>query len=1086
MNYMRLRHIILFLLMTLFITPVHGQEAVGSNIVSRTLLQSYGSKAIEQRVYDNGLGDIVQEIQSYPGSGLPSIVVQHEYDEYRRKTRTWLPVTSSGSDFISSNMVASLAQSQYSDSAPFSRTVYDNFLASQPSELYMAGSQWQNHGKKVYYSEYVGISMSAYKDGYLCISSNAMKYFCNLAVDEDGGWSAEYTDLNGRLRISETSQGKTYYVYNAKGDISYVIPPALSKYILENYDDDVLEDTDGMMKKYAYIYRYDKQRHCIYKKLPGCDPTYYIYERAGNCILSQDGYQRRRGWWAYSIPDKFGRPCISGICKYRNAYSAEPLHSKFVYAEYDGSSNKTGGYTIHNLTLQNQTLYTAIYYDGYSFIGHHGVPSSLTASVVSGFPIDNTLGRGMQTGSATAVLNGESVSGYTYSAMYYDSHYRVAQVKSTNHMGGTDVTCTEYSYTGKPLTVKILHTKRGTKDTEVDYTYAYDDADRKDSYTFSISHGEPEVSSTMSYEYDALGRLSKTIRPFTTSVDPVIEYNYDLHGWTKKITTHSFQEELSYADGLGTPCYNGNISSIRWKDKTSNAFRGYKYTYDNANRLTSGVYGEGDALTTNVNRFSENVGYDDVDGNITAITRYGKTSANGYGQMDNLSLSYDGYRLTGVTETAADYNVTGSFEYKKAKGSQYKYNKSGSLIADKSRDIAFILHDYNNNPCAIYFTNGNVTKYVYSGSGEKLRVVHYTAKPNITRTFGVKPAELTQAQILYVDSTDYLLGGSLVVKNGRIDKCYFEGGFTRAFETSATTDRFVFYYYNKDHLGNNREVVDIKGRIHQVTNYYPFGAPFADEKAIKGESLQPYKYNGKELDLMHGLNTYDYGARQYDPILARWDRIDSRCEDFYAVSPYVYANNNPVKFIDPDGNSPLSALIKVAAKRGVKSGIKTYIKKNIEHRLKNYMSKDMLKQFAKDADDVMGALDNSWWETALELVPVAGDIYGGSKFAKQMTTAYNKLQDLENKYVGKIAKSLPDKERKKFIKNMRSKGVADARKDQTKGLPHGGDVKYEKGKGIDGHHSDKVSENPDKMTDPRNIEFMKQEDHIKYHQQYGY
>ena len=502
---------------------------------------------------------------------------------------------------------------------------------------------------------------------------------------------------------------------------------------------------------------------------------------------------------------------------------------------------------------------------------------------------------------ATAVLNGESVSGYTYSAMYYDSHYRVAQVKSTNHMGGTDVTCTEYSYTGKPLTVKILHTKGGTKDTEVDYTYAYDDADRKDSFTFSISHGEPEVSSTMSYEYDALGRLSKITRPFTTSVDPVIEYKYDLHGWTKKITTHSFQEELSYADGLGTPCYNGNISSIRWKDKTSNAFRGYKYTYDNANRLTSGVYGEGDALTTNVNRFSENVGYDDVDGNITAITRYGKTSANGYGQMDNLTLSYNGYQLAEVSETVADYNVTGSFEYKKAKGSQYKYNNSGSLIADKSRDIAFILHDYNNNPCAIYFTNGNVTKYVYSASGEKLRVVHYTAKPNITRTFGVKPAELTQAQILYVDSTDYLLGGSLVVKNGRIDKCYFEGGFARAFETSATTDRFVFYYYNQDHLGNNREVVDIKGRIHQVTNYYPFGAPYADPDMVVNASLQPYKYNGKELDLMHGLNTYDYGARQYNPVIPVWDRMDPLAEKYYNVSPYAYCNNNPVMFIDPDG-----------------------------------------------------------------------------------------------------------------------------------------------------------------------------------------
>lgn len=154
-------------------------------------------------------------------------------------------------------------------------------------------------------------------------------------------------------------------------------------------------------------------------------------------------------------------------------------------------------------------------------------------------------------------------------------------------------------------------------------------------------------------------------------------------------------------------------------------------------------------------------------------------------------------------------------------------------------------------------------------------------------------------------STDYLLGGSLTLKNGRIDKYYFEGGFARAFETSATTDRFVFYYYNKDHLGNNREVVDIKGRIHQVTNYYPFGAPYADENAIKGESLQPYKYNGKELDLMHGLNTYDYGARQYDPILARWDRVDPLAEDEPDISPYVYCRNNPIIHIDQEGKFPL-------------------------------------------------------------------------------------------------------------------------------------------------------------------------------------
>ena len=100
------------------------------------------------------------------------------------------------------------------------------------------------------------------------------------------------------------------------------------------------------------------------------------------------------------------------------------------------------------------------------------------------------------------------------------------------------------------------------------------------------------------------------------------------------------------------------------------------------------------------------------------------------------------------------------------------------------------------------------------------------------------------------------------------------------------------------HLGNNREVVDAKGRIHERTNYYAFGMTIDESSS----SIQPYKYNGKELDRMHGLDTYDYGARQYDPVLARWDRMDPLCEKYYSTSPYAYCVNNPVMFIDPDGN----------------------------------------------------------------------------------------------------------------------------------------------------------------------------------------
>ena len=120
---------------------------------------------------------------------------------------------------------------------------------------------------------------------------------------------------------------------------------------------------------------------------------------------------------------------------------------------------------------------------------------------------------------------------------------------------------------------------------------------------------------------------------------------------------------------------------------------------------------------------------------------------------------------------------------------------------------------------------------------------------------------------------------------------------------SRKINSFAFYYFNKDHLGNIREVVDTEGLIHHTNDYYPFGTPFSNNSS--DVSFQKYKYNGKELDMMHGLNTYDYGARQYDAILPSWDRIDPLAEKYYNVSPYVYCADNPVNAVDQDGKDVL-------------------------------------------------------------------------------------------------------------------------------------------------------------------------------------
>ena len=202
--------------------------------------------------------------------------------------------------------------------------------------------------------------------------------------------------------------------------------------------------------------------------------------------------------------------------------------------------------------------------------------------------------------------------------------------------------------------------------------------------------------------------------------------------------------------------------------------------------------------------------------------------------------------------------------------------------------------------------NGSVTRYIYSAAGEKLRVTYLTAVPNITVPIGTA-RELAPSEILAADSTDYLLGGTLTMKNGRIDRYLFDEGYCQAVRSifNPNQDGFTFYYYDRDHLGSVRQVIEAEGTdqgtIVQKMNYYPSGLQFCNNTTDSDK--QSRRYNGKELDKMHGLNTYDYGARQYNPVTARWDRMDPLCEKYYSISPYAYCGNNPVNYVDSIGMS---------------------------------------------------------------------------------------------------------------------------------------------------------------------------------------
>lgn len=111
----------------------------------------------------------------------------------------------------------------------------------------------------------------------------------------------------------------------------------------------------------------------------------------------------------------------------------------------------------------------------------------------------------------------------------------------------------------------------------------------------------------------------------------------------------------------------------------------------------------------------------------------------------------------------------------------------------------------------------------------------------------------------------------------------------------------VYSHNAQNHLGNNRVVADEGGTVEQIKHYYPYGGLMAD--ICTGSDVQPYKYNGKELDRMHGLDTYDYGARQHNAATGRWQTMDRFCEKYYDISPYVYCADNPISYTDVNGDS---------------------------------------------------------------------------------------------------------------------------------------------------------------------------------------
>ncbi|AXG67851.1 Rhs_assc_core: RHS repeat-associated core domain protein [Kordia sp. SMS9] len=427
-----------------------------------------------------------------------------------------------------------------------------------------------------------------------------------------------------------------------------------------------------------------------------------------------------------------------------------------------------------------------------------------------------------------------------------------------------------------------------------------------------------------------------------------VDYTYNIHGWLKGINDVNNQGDdlfsfaLTYND-IADPSkqlFNGNISSTFWKTKgQDSSLKDYIYTYDPLNRIKS-------AVDNTANYNLDDVKYD-LNGNITDLTRKGHLNAmaTDFDIMDNLRYQYHGNQLLNVTDIS---NITSGFNDGNTNSStdptnannDFVYDANGNMIVDKNKGITSISYNHLNLPMQITFDNSSSITYIYDATGIKQKKVVNDQSSETTQ-------ETQYAGNYIYKKSDAVTIPTLTFFNSE------EGYVEPQFDPSKPEKiiGFNYTYQYKDHLGNIRlsyEDLDENGTIDPLTeikeenHYYPFGLKHKGYNNVIVGRNHNYGFGGKEEQNELGLVWQDYGWRNYDASLGRWMNVDNAADEYVRWSPYSYSMNNPIYFIDPDGQR-----IKIGDNYYSYSKDRDYDKIENEFERDTYMALDKL--YEKDA-----------------------------------------------------------------------------------------------------------------------------------------
>ncbi len=429
---------------------------------------------------------------------------------------------------------------------------------------------------------------------------------------------------------------------------------------------------------------------------------------------------------------------------------------------------------------------------------------------------------------------------------------------------------------------------------------------------------------------------------------------------------NSIIKEVSNAqfDQESPDLFNGNISKmivgLTDHHEKEVAVIGNAYHYDQLNRIrqyNAYINGNNDkaradnnfAAVSNHQSYKSDYHYDG-NGNIERLDRNGVYVAGvSTLAMDEFSYVYDltlGHKRDNKLYQVEDAAIENYATDLNSQGvGNYEYDALGRLVKDVKEGI---VNPTNPAKPAIYWNvankitqllkqNGEVISFEYDPMGNRISKSVKTAV-GTTTTFYVRdaqgnvmatythravPATSETKGVSKLSLADFHIYGSARLGTKQEDVLLFKDGFFMAAPETSERILGTKRYELSNHLGNVLEVIsDRKLSVADTTNpklvsyyqsdivswsdYYPFGSQMIHRNGQEDEYR--YGFNGMEKDdeIRNSKgNSYDYGARMLDPRIGRWLSVDKLEGKFPALSTYNFVMNNPLFFMDPDGNEPI-------------------------------------------------------------------------------------------------------------------------------------------------------------------------------------